>query len=102
MKPYNRDFRSKKTSWKNDSFSRNRSTKVQYERPRETGREVLVENDNLEKAIRRLKKKVDREGILREIRDRSFYTKPSEKRKLQQQAAKDRWWKYVRMRDRLI
>jgi len=101
MKPYNRDFRSRR-NFGQTPHNRNSSNRNEYIRPRETGREVLVENDNIEKAIRRLKKKVDREGILREIRDRSAYKKPSEKSKLAKQAAKDRWWKYVRMRDKLI
>jgi len=105
MKPYNRNFRSTKdfTSKKRFSDSPKRSFSTpHYERPKETGREVIVENDNIEKAIRRLKKKVDREGLIREIRDRATYSKPSEKRKIAAQQAKDRWLKYVRMRDRLI
>ena len=104
MKPYNRNFRSTKDfKSKNrfDSPKRSFST-PHYERPRETGREVIVENDNIEKAIRRLKKKVDREGLIREIRDRATYSKPSEKRKIAAQNARDRWLKYKRDRDRLI
>jgi len=40
--------------------------------------------------------------LMREIRDRATYSKPSEKRKISAQNARDRWLKYVRMRDRLI
>ena len=32
----------------------------------------------VEKALRRLKKKLDREGVLRELRNRRCYEKPSE------------------------
>lgn len=32
----------------------------------------------IDKALRRLKKKLDREGILRELRNRRHYEKPSE------------------------
>ena len=32
----------------------------------------------IEKALRRLKKKLDREGVLRELRNRRCYEKPSE------------------------
>lgn len=43
--------------------------------------EVQVRNGNLEKAMRVLKKKVQKEGLLKEIKDRQFYTKPSEKKR---------------------
>jgi small subunit ribosomal protein S21 len=43
--------------------------------------EVEVRNGNLEKAMRVLKKKVQREGLLKEIKDRQYYTKPSEKKR---------------------
>jgi small subunit ribosomal protein S21 len=39
--------------------------------------EVKVEKRNVEKALRKLKKIVDREGTLKEVRDRRFYEKPS-------------------------
>lgn len=107
MKPYNRNFRSNNnSSWKdkNKGSFDNRKRDYQtphYQRPRESGLEVLVENDNIEKAIRRLKKKVDREGLMREMRDRSTYSKPSEKRKVQKQQAIERWRKQKRLMDRL-
>ena len=43
--------------------------------------EVQVRNGNLEKAMRVLKKKVQREGLLKEIKDRQYYSKPSEKKR---------------------
>jgi len=42
---------------------------------------VEVRNGNLEKAMRVLKKKVQKEGLLKELKDRQYYTKPSEKRR---------------------
>ena len=44
--------------------------------------------ESVERALRRLKKKVDFEGTLKELRKRSYYEKPSSKRKRQKQAAK--------------
>jgi small subunit ribosomal protein S21 len=41
---------------------------------------VLVRENNIEQAIRVLKKKMQREGILREIKARRAYEKPSERR----------------------
>ena len=37
----------------------------------------VEENDNLERAIKKFKRMVEREGIIREFRDREFYEKPS-------------------------
>jgi|TARA_B100001094_G_C17489233_1_gene465631 small subunit ribosomal protein S21 len=42
---------------------------------------VTVRNGNLEQAMRVLKRKVQKEGIVKELRERSFYTKPSEKKR---------------------
>lgn len=41
---------------------------------------VEVKNNDLEKALRQLKKKMQREGIFREMKLRRFYEKPSEER----------------------
>jgi small subunit ribosomal protein S21 len=42
--------------------------------------QVLVRDNNVDQALRVLKKKMQREGIFREIKMRSAYEKPSEKR----------------------
>jgi small subunit ribosomal protein S21 len=42
--------------------------------------QVLVRDNNVEQALRVLKKKMQREGVFREMRARSAYEKPSEKR----------------------
>ena len=42
--------------------------------------EVLVRNNNVEKALRVLKKKLQKDGLFRELRMKQFYEKPSEKR----------------------
>ena len=39
------------------------------------------ENEPLEKALRRFKKKIEREGILRTLKERKHYEKPSEKKR---------------------
>jgi len=44
--------------------------------------EVEVRKDeSFEAALRRFKKKIEQEGILREVRDRKHYEKPSERRR---------------------
>ena len=41
--------------------------------------QVLVRDNNVDQALRVLKKKLQREGVLRELRLRRHYEKPSEK-----------------------
>ena len=42
--------------------------------------QVLVRDNNVEQALRVLKKKMQREGMFREMKARRAYEKPSEKR----------------------
>jgi small subunit ribosomal protein S21 len=58
-----------------------------------TGNAVIVQNDNVDKALRKFKKKVLESGLLQDLRDREFYTKPTTKRKQAKSAAKRRWQK---------
>lgn len=57
------------------------------------GRSVLVKDDNVERAIRKLKKKIADSGLLNELRDREFYEKPTTARKRKRSAAANRWRK---------
>ena len=41
----------------------------------------MKKGESLEKALRRLKKRVDREGTLKEVRNHRHYEKPSEKKR---------------------
>jgi small subunit ribosomal protein S21 len=41
--------------------------------------QVFVRDNNVDQALRALKKKLQREGVLREMKRRRFYEKPSEK-----------------------
>jgi small subunit ribosomal protein S21 len=60
------------------------------------GKLVLVQDGNVEKALRKFKKKVLESGLLQEIRDRSQFTKPTVERKVAKEQAKRRWQKYLR------
>ena len=42
----------------------------------------------MERALRRLKKKVDREGMLKIVRSRRMFEKPSEKRRRKEKVAR--------------
>ena len=49
--------------------------------------EILVGHNNLEKAMRVLKRKLIREGVFKELKSRRFYEKPSEKSKRKRKEA---------------
>ena len=57
------------------------------------GRSVLVHEGQVEKALRKFKKKIQESGILNDVRDREFYVKPTTRRKLKASAARNRWRK---------
>ena len=60
------------------------------------GRSVLVTDGNVDRALRKFKKKIQESGLLNDLTDREFYTKPTTQRKLKASAAKQRWKKKLR------
>lgn len=48
----------------------------------------LKKGESIDKALRRLKKRVDREGTLKEVRNHRHYEKPSEKRRRKMKMAR--------------
>jgi small subunit ribosomal protein S21 len=59
------------------------------------GKSVIVNDGNVEKALRKFKKKVANSGLLFELKERETYVKPTTRRKLKAAAAKKRWQKYL-------
>ena len=59
------------------------------------GKTVIVKDDNVEKALRKFKKKVLESGLLQDLRDRETYEKPTTRRKRKKSAAKNRWRKQL-------
>lgn len=57
------------------------------------GNKVYVKDDNVDRALRKFKKKVAESGVLQLLREREFYEKPTTKRKKAASAAKNRWRK---------
>jgi len=55
------------------------------------GKAVLVKDDNVERALRKFKKKIVESGLLNELRDREFYEKPTTTRKRRKSSAVNRW-----------
>ena len=60
--------------------------------------QIIVRDNNVEQALRALKKKLQREGVYREMKLRRHYEKPSEKRARERAAAIRRARKLERMR----
>jgi small subunit ribosomal protein S21 len=58
-----------------------------------SGLYVEVRNDDVNKALRIFKKKVQEDGILQEYKERQQFTKPSEKRRKAKAAGRKRWLK---------
>ncbi len=52
----------------------------------------LKKGESVDKALRRLKKKLDREGTLREVRQRRSHEKPSERRRRKRKEPKINFW----------
>lgn len=61
--------------------------------------QVNVRDNNVDQALRVLKKKMQREGIFREMKMRRDFEKPSEKRKREKQENIRRSRKAARKRD---
>lgn len=59
------------------------------------GKRVIVHDGNVEKALRKFKKKISEDGILQELQERQFYVKPTVERKLAKSQAKRRWKKKI-------
>jgi small subunit ribosomal protein S21 len=59
---------------------------------------IVVRDNNVDHALRALKKKLQREGVFREMKLRRNYEKPSERRKREKSEAVRRMRKVMRKR----
>jgi len=60
--------------------------------------QVIVRDNNVDQALRALKKKLQREGVFREMKLRRHFEKPSEKRAREKAEAVRRYRKVLRKR----
>ncbi len=60
--------------------------------------QVYVRDNNVDQALRALKKKMQREGLFREMKLRRHFEKPSERRKRERAEAVRRYRKLLRKR----
>ncbi len=63
---------------------------------------VVNENEPFEKALKRFKRIVEKEGILTEVKRRQFYEKPSEKKKRKERSARKRILKALKKQKNLL
>jgi small subunit ribosomal protein S21 len=59
-------------------------------------------HEHIDKALKKLKRKMNAEGILKEIKERRYFQKPSEKKREKAAQARSRRAKEERDRDRGI
>jgi small subunit ribosomal protein S21 len=71
---------------------------IRGNRSRGTRVQVLVRDNNVDQALKALKKKMQREGIFREMKLRGHYEKPSEKKARERAEAIRRARKLARKR----
>lgn len=57
---------------------------------------IINDNENFDSALRKFKKKCEKEGILSELKKRQHYEKPSMQRKKKEAAARKRLMKKLR------
>jgi small subunit ribosomal protein S21 len=48
---------------------------------------VIQENESIDRALRRFKKKYERSGVLKEFKKRAFFSKPSVKKRMKRAKA---------------
>lgn len=63
---------------------------------------VTVRNNDVARAARRLKRLMQDEGIILEMRKRKYYVKPSEKRAKAKAAGRARWLKKQRQLEQML
>jgi small subunit ribosomal protein S21 len=68
--------------------------------PRTPGLTVEVRNDDVMKAWRKLKKKLTKEGVLEEVKERRYYQKPSEKKREERKRAIRNYQKAFKLRQK--
>lgn len=81
-----------------DSYNNRRPRNDNRDRPIVTGSKVEVRNGDVNGALRRLKKILERDNRQKDLAKHEFYEKPSRKRKRQADTAKSRWKREVEQR----
>jgi small subunit ribosomal protein S21 len=78
-------------------YNYKRKESFNLRRNKKFGLKVDCSDMPFEKALRIFRKKVDNSGLLKEVKERQEFLKPSTERKLAHGRAVKRWKKYLRM-----
>lgn len=62
---------------------------------------ILSDSENIDKALKRFKKKYERSGVLKEFKKRTFFVKPSIEKRMERIKARRRAIKESRRENRL-
>ena len=95
-----REWNNKSTVWKNDKdkkFTKTYRKPIDYKVSpvRVSGLKVWIQNGDVDKALRKFKKKIANSGQLQELKNREHYEKPSAVRKRARAIARKRHLKEV-------
>lgn len=64
-----------------------------YNNQKSTGTLIIVKNNDINRALRKLKKVMQQEKIIQTVREKQYFEKPSLKRKRAKATAEKRWKK---------
>lgn len=87
---YNRAYKHKR-QW-NKGGERKPFVKKEFE-PKPQGLTVIVRNNDVQKAMRKLKRMIKDDGLLDDFKNKSHYRKPSEIKREKRKAGRARWLK---------
>jgi small subunit ribosomal protein S21 len=89
-------YKRQKNNFSHYQHNDNRRPKREFEQKSQGLVVHLREGEDINRALRKLKKKIENAGLLKELRDRQYYEKPSEKRRKAKKAGVMRWKKRQR------
>ena len=90
---YKTSNKRKPNDWYPDEERMKRFKKMSSDINDRSGLYVEVRNNDVNKALRRLKKLMNQEGMVKDMRKHEYYEKPSVVRKRQKAQARKRWLK---------
>lgn len=64
------------------------------------GTKIYVKNNDINRAMRKLKKMMQQEKVMQDVKSKEAFEKPSLKRKRAKASAAKRWQKYLAQRDK--
>ena len=89
---YDRQFKHKK-QWNNFDGGRKKSFNRRDDFPKPDGLQVFVKNNDVQKALRKLKRMVKDTNLMEDLKNKQYFRKPSEIKREKRKAGRVRWLK---------